>query len=124
VPAHRSIRQSAILTLQADNTLNNYGNINATGNLTLSAGNSLTNTGHVNVQHNLNVLSPNVTNSGTLASANGNVTFDTPIAAAMNINNANGTVSALNGAINVRDTGIQRCLQHSCGTAAIGCRKL
>lgn len=93
------------LTLHADDTFANYGDISATGNLTLNGGNSLTNSGNVNVAKNLNVLSPNVTNSGNLASANGNITFDTPVAAAMNINNSNGTVSALNGAINVRDAG-------------------
>jgi len=93
------------LTLRADDSLNNYGDISATGNLTLSAGNSLTNSGNVDVAKNLNVFSPNVTNSGNLASANGNITFDTPVPAAMNINNTNGTVSALNGAINIREAG-------------------
>ncbi len=51
----------------------------------------------------LTVLSPSVTNSGTLASTNANVNLGTSIAAAMNVNNSGGTISALNGSINIRN---------------------
>ncbi len=91
------------LVLDADSAFANYGSINANGNLTIAGGNSVTNTGNVTVKNNLNVFSPNVTNSGNLASTKGDVTFDA-IASNMNINNTNGTVSALNGAINVRES--------------------
>ncbi|PZM79025.1 MAG: hypothetical protein DKT66_21295 [Candidatus Melainabacteria bacterium] len=90
-------------TLQADKSLSNFGNISANGNLTLSAGKSLTNSGDVSVQQNLNVLSRSVTNSGTLASVNADVKLDTPVPTAMFVNNAGGTIAALNGAINVRN---------------------
>jgi len=92
------------LVLDADNAFANYGSINANGSLTIAGGNSVTNTGNVTVRNNLDIYSPNVTNSGNLASTKGNVTFDA-IASNMNINNTNGTVSALNGAINIREAG-------------------
>ncbi len=85
------------LVLDADNAFANYGNISASGNLTIAGGNSVINSGNVVVQKNLNVYSPNVTNSGNLASTKGNVTFDA-IASNMNINNTDGTISALKGA--------------------------
>ncbi len=96
--------QISDLGLYANNNLSNYGDINASGNLTLSAGNTLTNSGTVHVAHDLNVLAPNVSNTGHLTSTAGDVTFDTPVAAAMNINNINGVVSA-SGAINIREAG-------------------
>ncbi len=93
------------LTLQADRNFSNYGDISATGNLIVSAGKTLTNGGSVSAQNELSILAPKVTNTGTLASAQGNVTLDTPIPAALKFNNNSGTISALNGAINIREAG-------------------
>lgn len=92
------------LTLSADNDFNNYGSITATGNLTVAAGGSLTNSGSISAQQHLNVFSPNVINTGSIASTQADVTFDA-IASGMNINNTNGTIAALNGAINIREAG-------------------
>lgn len=93
------------LTLQADNSLTNFGDITASGDLNLVAGNSVTNSGTVTVQKNLAILSPNVTNSGSMSSSQGNISFGTSVPAALNVNNAGGTISALNGAINIREAG-------------------
>lgn len=92
------------LTLSADNAFSNYGSITATGNLTVAAGSSLTNSGSISAQQHLNVFSPNVINTGSIASTQADVTFDA-IASGMNINNTNGTIAALNGAINIREAG-------------------
>lgn len=89
------------LTLSAEKNFANYGEISVTGNLTISGDKSLTNSGTVTAQQNLNIQSPEVFNSGTLASSNANLNLAAS-ASEMNVNNYNGTLSALNGAINVR----------------------
>lgn len=80
------------LTLQADRSFSNFGTINATGNLTVSAERSLTNTGTVIADGNLNVQSPNVSNTGTLASTTADVSFSSPVAKDLLINNYGGTI--------------------------------
>ena len=90
------------LTLQADTNFSNFGDINATGNLTVAGGKSLTNTGTITADQNLNVLSPDVTNSGVIASTSQNVTLDSPVASTLNVANGGGSIEALKGSINVR----------------------
>jgi len=71
------------LSLRADENLNNKGSITAAGDLELSAGRL-------------------ITNQGTASSANGSITLSNPTDANLVVNNQPGTLSATNGAINVR----------------------
>ncbi len=69
------------LTLEASNNLTNEGTISTVGSLSLSVGGA-------------------INNHGTISSRQGNVNLASP--GDINVNNANGTISAVNGAINVR----------------------
>jgi len=74
--------------------------------LSLAALNQFQNAGAITSSGNLSVSSNNITNSGLLSSLNGNVTLGGapgPQAQDMWVNNTGGTISAANGAINVRD---------------------
>ncbi|MBX3154131.1 S-layer family protein [Candidatus Obscuribacterales bacterium] len=90
------------LLVDASGNFVNAGTISANGNITLQAGGSLTNSGSVSASGDVGINSNNVTNTGTIASTKGNVNFDGADTAALNINNAGGTVSAERGAINFR----------------------
>lgn len=70
------------LTLCADRNINNAGSISSSGNLELSAGHAINNTGTVSSAKDISLT--------------GNSDAD------LVINNKGGTISALNGAINVR----------------------
>jgi len=105
------------LKLRADDTLSNQGTIESSGDLTLSAGKQLIN-GDVRgrgmsgatatAQNNLYIDAPVVSNSGLLAAATGDVNFTAPVTAtadgSISVNSERGTVQALNGAINFRDS--------------------
>jgi hypothetical protein len=73
------------LGLDASSDLINYGTISSSGNLSLSAG------------------SGNVTNTGTIESKSGDVSFNGPADTVLNVNNTGGQIVANHGAINVRD---------------------
>lgn len=90
------------LGLYATTNLSNFGDICASGNVTLSAGTSLTNSGQVFAQHAVNIAAPNVTNTGSVVANMGNLNLDSSVASALNVVNTGGTLSALNGAINLR----------------------
>ncbi|HIA52797.1 MAG TPA: hypothetical protein EYN91_12030, partial [Candidatus Melainabacteria bacterium] len=92
------------LTLQADKSLSNFGTINATGNLTVVGERSVTNSGSVIADGNLNIQAPKVTNSGALASTYASVNVGTTVDNDVVVNNYGGSISALNGAINLRDS--------------------
>jgi hypothetical protein len=86
-------------TLRADDILNNAsGVISSDVDLNLHADGSLTNYGSIASQGNLTVTSSNVTNRGSMSSAN-DVNFNTPTGA-LNVDNTGGTISAANN-INV-----------------------
>lgn len=70
------------LYLHADRDINNSGLISSSGDLELTAGRSITNHGSINSNANITI--------------NGNSDAD------LHVNNTGGTISALNGAINVR----------------------
>lgn len=93
------------LHLTADRNFQNDGSIKSSGNLSITAGTSLQNSGKIEATHDLNVSASAVTNSGSLISNRGNINFSTPSPSDIVIENSGGTVSALNGAINVRDAG-------------------
>lgn len=71
------------LSVRADRDLNNDGSISSAGNLDISAGRY-------------------INNHGLLSATTGDVTFSAPADGALFVNNTGGTVSATNGAINVR----------------------
>lgn len=98
-----SINAAGDLHLKADSNLSNFGNISATGNLALSAGGKLVNTGNASAAGELTLDSANVFNRGGLSSASANVTFNSSSSADLVVDNRKGTISALNGAINLRD---------------------
>ncbi|MBX3151686.1 hypothetical protein KF728_16140 [Candidatus Obscuribacterales bacterium] len=110
------LAQTLDLKLRADDTLSNAGKIESSGDLTLSAGNVVVNgdsrgrsssTASAVAANNLVIDAPVVSNSGLLAAQNGNVNFSAPVDAnhdgSITVNNANGTIQALNGDINFRD---------------------
>lgn len=90
------------LTLAANDSFANFGTISASGTLTISGGNSVTNAGTVSAHDKLNINAPIVTNTGTLLSSRGDISFDAPLSN-LSVENSGGVVSALNGAINIRN---------------------
>ncbi len=95
------ISSTVDLRLDADRNLTNYGDILSTESLSLSAGGQLTNAGRIASNGDLNINSSAVTNRGVMSSSSANVNFASP--ADLSVNNYRGTISAVNGAINVRD---------------------
>ncbi|MBX3148658.1 S-layer family protein [Candidatus Obscuribacterales bacterium] len=91
------------LGLNAKGDLSNYGSITSSGSLTLTAGGNLTNASDVSAVRDVNLSSSSIVNSGRVESYKGNVNVDGPATLDLNVNNDGGTISALNGAINVRN---------------------
>ncbi|MBU6455777.1 MAG: hypothetical protein KGS72_28665 [Cyanobacteria bacterium REEB67] len=93
------------------------GTISSSGALSISAGGNLTNAASVHAPaisvpapsmtavRDVNLQAANIVNTGTISSTSGNVNLVTAGDQVMNVNNTGGTVSAVNGAINVRDSG-------------------
>ena len=90
------------LALNAARSLTNYGVIAASGNLSLSAGDAVSNGGTVASGESLSVNAINVVNRGSLNANAGDISFATA-GGDLLIDNRRGTISANNGAINVRD---------------------
>jgi filamentous hemagglutinin len=83
------------LNLTAQQDFTNLGVITSTGNLNVLAGAGLSD----------NTRAANMLNSGIITSTNGNVTLSSAVDRTLNINNTGGTISAVRGAINVREVG-------------------
>jgi adhesin HecA-like repeat protein len=98
------INSTVDLTLDAAGDLTNNGTIVSTQALTLTAGGSISNTGSVRGNDSVNLQSSSINNSGLIKSTNGNVNLDGPATTLLAVNNSNGTLAALNGAINLRNT--------------------
>ncbi|MBX3149797.1 S-layer family protein [Candidatus Obscuribacterales bacterium] len=94
------------LALRADRDLNNFGNISSSGSLELTAGRAINNAGGAAAQANGSVTlnSAAITNYGSIASANGDITLTATPDAKLLVNNLAGNMSALNGAINLRES--------------------
>lgn len=94
------------LALRADRDLNNFGNISSSGSLELSAGRSINNAGGATASAHGSILinSGEITNYGSIASSNGDITLTATPDAKLLVNNLGGNMSALNGAINLRET--------------------
>lgn len=90
------------LSLRADRNIHNAGAIISSGDLELSAAGSINNAGSARAEGTVLISSANVTNSGTITSNNGNVNLAGLGDVDLLVNNAGGTINALNGAINVR----------------------
>lgn len=113
LPGFAGANSQLSLILTAAQNVVNYGTISSAANLTVTAGNTITNgaataatTAAVmqavnNV--NLTALSGNIINHGTIASLASNINLSAATAALV-VNNVGGTLSALNGTINVRDS--------------------
>ncbi|MBX9668951.1 MAG: hypothetical protein K2X93_15100 [Candidatus Obscuribacterales bacterium] len=97
------INSSVDLTLDASGVLANKGSINSTGSVTLTAGSSIVNSGAVKASSNVSLNAANVNNQGTIASEHGDINLNGAADTTLTVNNAGGTLSAVNGAINVRD---------------------
>ncbi len=97
-----SIRSTVDLTLDAAGSLINSGSIESDQGLTLSAGRDIQNHGNISANRSIAIGSSSVTNSGIVQSATGNINLDTPSDLALNVNNMNGTMSAVKGTINLR----------------------
>ncbi|MBX9689681.1 MAG: hypothetical protein K2X27_23420 [Candidatus Obscuribacterales bacterium] len=99
------------LNLTAINNIINHGNIASSGSLSMTAGGSIVNTGNITAAQNVALASAigSITNSGLIAAAAGNININNNIninslTASLAINNAGGTLKALNGSINFRDS--------------------
>lgn len=98
-----SINSRVDLTLDAAGRLINKGSINVDGKLTVYAGESLENTGSMSATSDTNLLVSNINNKGVIASASGNVNVQGLGESDVFVNNQDGSIAALQGAINVRD---------------------
>ena len=92
------------LTLEASGDLHNLGNIEGSGVITLAAGGHVENHGTIRATNDLNVQTSMIHNSGLMESTAGNVSLNGPASSTLSINNSRGTLQALNGAINLRDS--------------------
>src|SRR5439155_21450059 len=110
---------SLSLTLVAIQNIINQGTITSANNLTAIAGGSISNAaaGVMQAVNNLNLNATSIINQGVLSSLTANVSIanlnsmaiqqqlNTALAAnvqnVLNINNAGGTIRALNGAVNI-----------------------
>jgi fibronectin-binding autotransporter adhesin len=98
------------LNLSAGNDFTNQGTITSSGALSIAAGGTLKNTAGssdsgISAVKDVTLQSANIINSGTVASSAGNVNLTASNSQDLNVNNNGGTISALSGAINVRDAG-------------------
>jgi hypothetical protein len=104
------------LTLNALQDINNAGTIVSAGSLSLAAGTSIVNAlpqgttaaqPLIQAAGNVNLMSGsgNITNAGLIASTNKNINIAAQaMATDINVNSAGGTLQALNGNINLRDS--------------------
>ncbi len=97
------------LELHAERKLTNYGTIESSGSLTLTAGESIRNVSTTGASrpviaatNAIALLSKSIENQGTISSSAGDITIDSLSPAELNVLNYGGTISAQNGAINVR----------------------
>jgi hypothetical protein len=101
-------RESVDLSLIAKDSIVNHGLIESSGALNLAANNIVNssvraNTASLQAATGVNLLSPSITNSGSITTLAGNINVTSATAANLNFNNTGGTLSALAGNINFRD---------------------
>lgn len=112
LPGFTAANSQLNLILNAVQNVVNNGIISSAGSLSVTAGNTITNgattaatTAVMQAVNNVNLtaLSGNIINHGTIASLASNINLSAATAALV-VNNVGGTISALNGNINVRDS--------------------
>jgi hypothetical protein len=109
-PQYENLQSTVDLRLRADETLLNQGSITSSGNLTLSA-KVVSNespgrtTAILSAQNNLSIEANQLSNSGSIAAQQGNITVlaANGLAGPIKIDNAGGRIAALNGSINIGD---------------------
>ncbi len=89
------------LELNARGNLTNLGKIASSGNLVLSAGSQIDNSGVVSANDTVSLNAATINNANRIESLSGDVNFDAPDTAPLNLNNNGGTIAA-HSAINVR----------------------
>jgi hypothetical protein len=103
------------LSLSAVQNIINAGTISSSRTLNLNAGGSIVNamasgvsgsTPALFAQSGINIFtgSGNITNAGLIAAASGNINIASILSSNIAINNLGGTIQALAGAINIRDS--------------------
>ncbi len=97
------------LNLISSGNIVNYGNISSSANLNIQAAGAISNIGAASImqaQNNLAVMSQigSIMNSGTISALAGNLTLNALTANNLIINSMGGSLQALNGAINLRDS--------------------
>ncbi|MBS1988974.1 MAG: S-layer family protein [Cyanobacteria bacterium SZAS LIN-3] len=92
------------LSLTASQDFTNMGTISSSGNLNITAGGNLINNAAISAPKDISLQSTNIINTGAVVSSHGNINLGVAgdQSLAMNVNNTGGTLSAVNGAINVR----------------------
>jgi hypothetical protein len=113
LPGIASAVSNLSLTLEALQDIINAGTISSAGNLSMSAGGAIVNQATLSATDSVNLASTigSIVNSGNITAFLGNINIATQlsqsiaanVAQALNINNVGGTLSALNGTINIRD---------------------
>ena len=112
------------LALTAAKDFTNLGAVSSSGTLAIFAGGNLANgstisgagannaivsSASIKASGDVSLQSTTIVNSGLVSSSNGNINLGTGAGASgnqtLNVNNTNGTISALNGAINIREAG-------------------
>ena len=111
LPGFTSAISQLNLNLTAINNIINHGSIASSGSLSMTAGGSIVNSGNISAAQNVALASAvgSITNSGLIAAAVGNININNNVninalTASLAINNAGGTLKALNGSINLRDS--------------------
>ena len=104
------ISSNSALNLIAANNIVNQGHIVSGGSLSFAAGNAIFNSsttgvtsGIINAASDVNLNAANLVNSGVITAGAGNINIYSTLPSNINFNNTGGTLSALNGDINVRD---------------------
>lgn len=97
-----TISSTTNLTLDAAGNLTNDGAIVSLQGLSLTAGGEVRNSGTISSVSDLNLESSSIVNRGLLQSVSGDVNLDADPTINMMVVNSRGTISAANGAINVR----------------------
>lgn len=94
------------LTLDASGDLNNFGTIEGSGAVTLSSAKFVNNYGTARATNDLSIQAARIRSSGLIESTNGNINLNGPSdpRAALVVVNTYGTLQALNGVINLRDS--------------------
>lgn len=99
-------------TLAAAQNIANAGVISSAGALTMTAGNAISNTGVAGSQALIQALGAinmfsgagTILNQGAIASATGNINLTAPVLQNLIINNQGGVLSALQGAVTLRNS--------------------